>query len=172
MANTSLLYAADEAITASNWDSLVADDWATLPAFDNTTNLYVDVLIGGEIAFNTTTGTLAAGESFDIYVAARYAVSDANSYSGGLDDAFGANDATIAEDTEFTPLNLFFLGSVSIRATTPDTTLDYMFGPWPVAPLFGGQVPQNFILVGHNNTGATMGTGCAVNAVGLKYSTA
>lgn len=169
MAVTNLTYAADEAIVVTTWDSLAADDWATSAAFDNTTSLYLDVLVGGEIAAAAT--TLAAGESFDIYVAARYDVDDANSYGGGLADAFGASDSTLTEDTEFTPLNLLFLGSVSIEATTPNTTQDYMFGPYSVAALFGGNIPQMFMLALHNNTGSSIGTGCAVNAVGVTYTT-
>jgi len=175
MATATINYAADEAIVATNWESLVADDWASLPAFDNTTNKYLDVLIGGQIDLDTTTGVLAAGESFDIYVAARYDNDVTTSYTGGVDTALGENDSTLAEDVEFNPLNLVFLTSVTVEATAPDVSQGYNFGPVSIAAAFGGVVPQNFMLVGHNNTGGTTTAATSttiVNAVGIKYDSA
>lgn len=175
MATVSLSYAADSAITATNWESLAADDWASLPDFDNTSNLYVDVLVGGQIDLDTTTGTIAAGESFDIYVAARYDKDVTTSYSGGIDTAFGANDSTLTEDTEFTPNNLILLCSVRVEETAPDVSQGYNWGPISVASKFGGILPQHFMLVGHNNTGGTTTAATSttvVNAVGIKYTVA
>lgn len=173
MAVTTVTYAADAAVTATNWESLVADDWASLPDIDNTSNNYIDILIGGQIDLDTTTGTIAAGESFDIYVAARYDKDVTTSYTGGIDTAFGANDSTLTEDTEFTPLNLIFLTSVSVEATSPDVSQGYNWGPVSVAQVFGGILPQHVMLVGHNNTGATTTAATsttAVNYVGITYT--
>lgn len=162
-----LIYAPDAAIVVTAWDALAADDWASSANFDNTSTLYNDLLVGGEIA--ATLGTLAAGEQFEIYVAARYDKDLATSYGGGLGTALGAGDSTLTEDVEFTPLNLKLLTVVAIEDTTPNTTQDYMWGPESVAALFGGTMPQHFILMIHNATGSATGTGNIVNAVGVTF---
>ncbi len=169
-----ITYAADAAIVATNWDSLASSDWATLPAFDNTSTLHMDALIGGKIHFDTVTGTIVAGDSFDIYAAALYDKDVASSYTGGIDTAFTAGDATIAIDVEFNPLNLKLLAVVKPEATTPDTEQSYNWGPYAIAGLFGGLMPQKFILVGHNNsTDAVLAAATSdhvVNVVGINYT--
>lgn len=176
MTTTKIAYAADEAVVATNWDALASDDWATLPAVDNQTNLYVDVLVGGKIHFDTVTGTILAADSFDIYVAALYDKDVASSYTGGIDTAFTANDATIAADVEFNQLNLKFLASVKPEATTADTEQSYNWGPFSIAALFGGLMPQKWILVGHNNSNdavlAAATSDHVVNVVGITYTNA
>ncbi len=171
---TNITYAADAAITATNWDLLSSDDWATLPAFDNTSTLYVDVLVGGKIHFDTVTGTIVAADSVDIYVAALYDKDVASSYTGGIDTAFTADDNSIAADVEFNPLNLKYLTSVRPEATSPDTEQSYNWGPESIASLFGGLLPQKFILVGHNNSNDAVlkasTSDHVVNAVGITYT--
>lgn len=164
----SISYRADSAITVTAWDSLAADDWASSANYDNTSNLDDDVLVGGEIPASAT--TLAAGESFDIYVAARYDKDVTTSYGGGIGTQLTAGDSTLTEDTEFTPNNLKFLVSVTVEDTAPDTTQDYIWGPVSIAQAFGGVMPQHFILLLHNNTGSALTTSCVVNAVGITYS--
>jgi hypothetical protein len=173
MAGTTVTYATDEAITATNWESLAADAWATLPEVDNTTNKYMDVLVGGQIDLDTTTGTIAAGETFDIYISAVYDKDVATSWTGGIDAAFNDNDNTLTADTEFNALNLILLAVVSVEATAPDVSQGYNWGPVSVASAFGGIVPQKWMLVGHNNTGATTTAATSttvVNAVGITYT--
>lgn len=176
MTTLKIAYAADEAIVATNWDALASDDWATLPAFDNASNLYVDVLVGGKIHFDTVTGIILASDSFDIYAAALYDKNVASSYTGGIDTAFTANDITIAADVEFNPLNMKLLAVVKPEATTPDTKQSYNWGPYSIANLFGGLMPQKFILVGHNNSNdavlAAATSDHVVNAVGIHYTNA
>jgi len=170
MTTSNIAYSADTAISATAWESLAADDWASSADVDNTSNLYVDMSVGGVIAASAT--TIAAGESFDIYVAARYDKDITTSYQGGVDAAFGAADSTLTEDTEFTPLNLIFLTSVSVEATAPDTTQDYNWFVGSIAQAFGGIMPQHFMLVLHNNTGSAMTTGNVINSVGITYTSA
>lgn len=170
---TGIVYSADAAITATNWESLAADSWATLPIVDNTSNLYIDMLVGGQIDLDTTTGTITAGESFDIYVSAPYLQGTTTTITGGIDTAFDQNNASLTEDTEFNPLNLIFLTSVSVEATTPDVSQGYNWGPLSIAQAFGGIMPQKFVLVGHNNTGATTTSATsttAINTVGITYA--
>ena len=85
MAVTNITYAADAAITISQWGTnLAAGEWATSAIFDNTSNVYMDVLVGGEIAASTGTGTLAAGETFDIYIGALYDKDTTTTAGGGI----------------------------------------------------------------------------------------
>ncbi len=174
MTTTKIAYAADEAIVATNWDALASSDWATLPAFDNTVNLYIDVLVGGKVHFDTVTGVILASDSFDIYAAALYDKDVASSYTGGIDTAFTANDTSIAIDVEFTPLNLKLMAIVKPESTTEDTEQSYNWGPVSIAGLFGGIMPQKFILVGHANTNdallAAATSDHVVNAVGIHYT--
>ena len=175
MATVKIAYAADIAITATNWESLAADGWATLPIYDNTSNLYIDVLVGGQIDLDTTTGTLASGESFDIYVSATYDKDTTTTITGGIDSAFDQNDSTLTQDTEFNPLNLILLTSVLVEDTSPDVSQGYNWGPCSIARMFGGVMPQKFALVGHNNTGGTTTAATsttAVNSVGITYTVA
>lgn len=175
MTTTNIKYADDAAIVATNWESLAAADWATLPAVDNSSNLYVDVSVGGQIDLDTTTGTLTAGESFDIYVAAQFDYDTASSYNGGIDTSFTANDATIAEDVEFNPLNLIFLTSVAVEATTPDVSQGYNWFVGSLAQAFGGIMPKRWMLVGHNNTGGTTTAATSttiINYNGITYTSA
>ena len=175
MAESKITYAADAAIVATNWESLATQDWASLPSVSNATNLYMDVAVGGQIDLDTTTGTIAAGESFDIYVAARFDNDVATSYNGGIDTAFGENDSTLTEDTEFNPLNLIFLTSVAVEATTPDVSQGYNWYVGSLAAAFGGVIPKNWMLVGHNNTGATTTAATSttiINYNGITYTSA
>jgi len=169
MTTSNIAYSADTAIAVTAWESLAADSWATSANVDNTSNLYIDMLVGGEIAASAT--TIAAGESFDIYVAARYDKDVTTSYGGGIGTSLAAASAE-TEDTDFTPLNFVFLTSVSVEATAPDTTQDYIWGPVSIAQAFGGIMPQHFILALHNNTGSAMTTGNVINSVGITYTSA
>ena len=171
---TNITYASDEAIVATNWDGMLTDTWRSLPAFDNTTSLYIDVLVGGRIHFDTVTGIILAADSFDIYLSALYDNDIASSYTGGIDLLLTANDTTLAADVDLNPLNMKLFASVKPEATTADAEQSYAWGPYSVAALFGGLMPQKFILVGHNNSNdaaikaATSDN--VVNAVGVTYT--
>lgn len=176
MTTLKIAYASDEAIVATNLDSLASDDWATLPLVDNTTNLYVDALVGGQINFDNVTGIILADDSVDIYVSALFDKDVASSGTGGIDVAFAANDTTIAADVEFNPLNLKLLAVVKPEVTTPDTEQGYNWGPVSVAAAFGGIMPQKWFLLVHNNSNDAVLKAAtsthAVNLVGVHYTNA
>ncbi len=176
MTTLKIAYAADAAIVATNWDALASSAWATLPEFDNTSTLYVDVLVGGKIHFDTVTGTILAADSFDIYAAAMYDKDVATSFTGGIDALFNDGDASLTVDVEFNPLNLKILTIVRPEATTADIKQSYNWGPFSIAGLFGGLMPQKFMLVGHNNsTDAVLAAATSdhvVNVVGITYTNA
>ncbi len=174
MTTLKIAYASDEAIVATNWDALASSAWATLPEFDNTTNLYVDVLLGGRVHFDTATGTILAADAFEIYVSAKYATGTATSGTGGIDELFNPGDASLTVDVEFNPLNMNLLTVVKPEATTADVEQTYNWGPVSIARVFGGIMPQKFFLTGYNNsTDAVLDTGeMVVNAVGVHYTNA
>jgi len=164
-----ITYAADEAITVTTWHSLAADDWATSSMFDNTSNNYVDVLVGGGMSIAGT--SWAAGDTWEVYVSARYDT-DTVSYTGGIGTTFDASDSILTEDTEFIPTNLRLLDVGNVEATAPTTDQVYNWGPLSVAAAFGGILPQKFILVLHNNSaaGAMDSDEMVCNAVGITYT--
>ncbi len=176
MTTLNIEYASDEAIVATNLDALASSDWATLPIVDNRTNLYVDGLVGGRIHFATATGTILAADSVDIYISALYDKDTTTTGTGGIDTAFAANDSSIAEDVEFTPLNLKLVAVVKPEATTADTEQTYNWGPVSVAAAFGGLMPQQWFLVVHNNSNDAVLQAAtsehAVNFVGITYTNA
>ena len=174
MTTLKIAYAADEAIVATNLDALASSDWVTLPSVTNEVNLYVDGLVGGQIHFDTATGTILAGDSVDIYIAALTDADTSTTGTGGIDTAFAAGDITIAEDVEFTPLNLKLIAVVKPEATSADTEQTYNWGPVSVAAAFGGLMPQIWFLTIHNNSAdAVLDTGeHVVNFVGITYTNA
>ena len=139
------VYTAEAAITLT-LTSLADGAWRQSAVVNNTTLLHVDALVGGSVQ----TGTLTAGGSIDFYCYAQYA--DGPDYTGG---ASGSDAAYTADGEE---LLFKFLGSIITDDT--DDNRDMEFGPWPVAPLFGGNLPQRWGLVVENNTGV------ALNATG------
>jgi len=174
MTTLNIAYAADAAIVATNWDALASSAWATLPEFNNESTLYVDVLVGGAVHFDTATGTILAADSFEIYVSAFYDTDIVTSLTGGIDALFNEDDASLTVDVEFNPLNMNLLAVVKPEATTADIEQLYTWGPKSIARVFGGIMPQKFVLVGYNNsTDAVLDTGeHIVNVVGITYTNA
>ncbi len=174
MTVTKTTYSSDNAIVATNWDALASQAWATLPAFDNTSTLYVDGLIGGKIHFATATGTILKADSFDIYICALYDKDVASSYTGGIDTLLTANDASLTVDVEFAPLNFKQMVSVKPEQTTADTEQSVNWGPFAISGYFGGLFPQKIMLIGHNNSNdavlAAATSDHVVNLVGITYT--
>ena len=172
MAETKVKYAADVAIAVTAWTTtLLTQESATSAIFDNTSTLYMDVLLGGKIDSATVVGAVVAGDTYDIYIVGQYS-DTVTDMTGGIDALFGAASEQV-EDTDFVLANMPLLVSVTIELTNPDTDLpqDYHWGPVSVAKVFGGIVPKQFMLMLHNNTGASMGAGNDVNAVGVTFDT-
>ena len=170
MAEHKIKYAADAAIAVTEWAAtLAAGQFATSAIFDNTTTLYLDVLLGGILELDATTP--AIGDTMDIYIVGNYDVDTVTDMTGGIDALLDAATEEV-EDTAFVKANLILLASVSVEKTTPATAQGYHWGPIGVAQFFGGVMPQKFMLILHNNTTGTMAAGPDVNAVGITYTTA
>lgn len=172
MAETKIKYAADAALTVTNWGTGLANgEYALSSVVDNSSDLFLDALVGGTIAASTVTGgPIVAGDTFDVYVVAQY--SDTATDIGGAIDALLGWGNEEAEDTAFVKANLVLLASLHVQATTPDTTQDLHFGPVGIAQLFGGIMPKKWGLILHNNSAATLGAGSDANYIGITYETA
>jgi len=170
MAETKIKYGPDVALAVVDWaTTLLTGEWASSAIFNNTTTLFMDVEVGGIIEGDTVTGIIAAGESFDIYIAGQTSET-ATHFGGGIDLLLGAA-AEQLEDVDFVKANLTLFKSVRVEPTTPDVDQGYRFGPMGVAQFFGGIMPKFFLLLLHNNTGASLGVGSAVNTRGITFDT-
>jgi len=113
-------------------------------AISNTTNLFLDVLVGGLI----TTGT-SPTVSTNIVIYTYGSVDGGTLYSGnasGTDAAYTGPSAQLKK-----------LGVITVDATSDK---GYEFGPFSIAQAFGGVVPADWGLVFKNETGV------ALNATG------
>jgi len=169
VAETKITYDTDASLAVTAWTtSLTTLLTATSAIFDNTTSLYMDVLVGGDVAASAT--TLAAGESFDIYISGQYSET-ATDMTGALDALYGAAGQEVV-DVSFVRANLILLVSIQLEVAAPDTTQDYHWGPIGIAQFFGGVMPKRFMLALHNNTGSALGSGSTVNTTGITYTSA
>lgn len=170
MAVTQITYATDAALAVTAWTTtLLTGEAATSAIFNNTSTLFMDVLVGGVIEADTVTGVMAAGETYDIYIAGQYSET-ATDMGGGIDALFGAAGEEV-EDTSWVKANLDILKTINLEITAPDTQQGYHWGPIGVAQFFGGVMPKRFMLLLVNNTGASLGSGSDVNTTGITYTT-
>ncbi len=172
MATTNIAYSADAAIAVTAWDtSLTTGLSATSAIFDNTSTLYMDLLVGGLIELGATTPLV--GDTLDIYIGALYDKDTTNTPGGGIDSLMDVGTPAIeTEDVDFVKANLILFKSVAVEATAPAIAQSYAFNPIACAQFFGGVLPQKIYFLLHNNTGGTLVTGSALNSVGITYITA
>ena len=172
MAVTNITYSADAAIAVTAWDTgLAGGQFATSAIFDNTSTLYIDLLVGGLIELGATTPLV--GETLDIYIGALYDKDTTTTPGGGIDSLMDpGTPAEETADTDFVLANLILFKSVALEVTTPATAQSYAFNPIACAQFFGGVLPQKIYFMLHNNTGGTLVTGSALNSVGITYTTA
>jgi hypothetical protein len=135
--------------------SLGSGSWRQSVFVDNSSNLFLDVLVQVII----TTGGTAAG-TVDVWA---YASNDSGTtYS----------DGAVGTDSAFTPTanpNLVFLGSIQ----TPATTLLYTSRMFSLAQAFGGSVPQRWGLAVKNTNGGALGAAASTSQyMGLTQSVA
>lgn len=167
MATLTTNYAAAASITVT-LTSLADSGYRESTAIDNTSNKYVDALVGGIIQIGAPT----ADGNFSVYAYGSY---DGTEYT----QAMSGSDAGITWGT--TPansgvdgyLNLPLLGVVAVDAT--DDSKDIRWGPFRVASAFGGVLPSKWGLVFRNQTGASFhatGTNNECQYIGVKFDIA
>jgi len=142
--------------SSSTWTAGVQSDQV-----DNTTNLYDDVLLSGQIKVGTSP---TAGTQINIYVVA---CMDAGSTYP--DTITGAGTAA----KTWTSQNVQNAGAKLLKSMLVDSTTGriYYFSNESVAALFGGVVPQKFVVfIAHNTVAILDGSaGGAVNALGVQW---
>lgn len=159
MATVNAAYASAASITLT-LTSLGNGSWRQSAAVDNTSNLYVDALVGGSIQVGTSP---TADTTIDIYVYASY---DGTTYTAGA----SGSDAAYTADGEEVLLKL--IKRIVVDGTSDQ---DYVWGPESVAALFGGVMPSKWGLVVENNTGAALnatGTNNETQFIGVTYTVA
>lgn len=167
MATSTINYAASAAITISlaslaSSSGKLAGREST--AVSNTTNKYIDVLVGGKVTTGTSPTTATA---IEVWVYA--AVNDTPTYPDVLDGT--DSDETFTDDgSKFSALKLARV--IAVDATSDQT---YWVAPFSVAGLFGGVMPTHWGLwVVHNTVAALNATAGnhEFKYTGIKYDVA
>jgi hypothetical protein len=159
MATLSMNYASAATITLT-LTSLTNGSWRASTAVDNTSNLYLDAILGGSVQMGTSPTN---NGTFDIYL---YSTYDGTNYTGGV----SGTDAAYTADGEE---KLFVLVKSIIVDNTTDQ--DYVWGSVSVAAAFGGTLPSKWGVVVENNTGVTTnatGTNNETQFIGTKLDSA
>jgi hypothetical protein len=110
-------------------------------AVDNSTNLYLDALVF--VTVKTSASALGAGPYVNVYA---YGTAD-----GGTTYTDGATGSDAAY-TLISPPNLKLIGIIS----TPSTSTSYKAGPFSVAQVFGGVLPEKWGIIVENQTGQSL----------------
>jgi hypothetical protein len=171
MAVTKIKYGADVPVAVTAWDtSLTTGLSATSAIVDNTSNLFMDLLVGGIIELGATTPVV--GNTLDIYIGALYDKDTTTTPGGGIDSLMDVGTPAIeTEDVDFVRSNLILFKSIGIELAVPATAQGYQFSPQGCAQFFGGILPQKIFFLLHNNTAGTLVAGSALNSVGITYET-
>ncbi len=152
MTTTKVAYAGASGVAITLTKAGLADgSWRQSASVDNTSNLYLDALVGMSVQTGTSP---VAGGTIDIYAYGQY--DGSAEFTGG---ASGSDAAYTADGEEL----LFKLIGVIVVDATSDQ--DYEFGPVAIARFFGGFLPQRWGIVIENNTGV------ALNATGTNNET-
>jgi hypothetical protein len=148
MANVKIEYAASSDLSITLASLASSSTWlagAESAEVDNTTNKYLDYLVGGRVTVGTTP---TISTEIRVYVAA---ILNDSLYPDVLDGTASAETITSAGvGSGFLRLGALML----VDATTSDRS--YPFGPFSVAQLFGGSLPKKFIIFVTHNTGVNL----------------
>ena len=147
MANINLAYAAASDVTITL--ASLASDTSLLAgreseAIDNTTTLYLDMLLSGKI----TTGTLPTNaKSIEVWAVGSW---DGTTWPDVFD---GTNSAETITSTDIKTTICRLVASISTDNTSGNA---YHFGPTSLASVFGGNLPPKMIIFVTHNTGVAL----------------
>lgn len=154
MADLKLAYpaASDLTITlaslASDTSLLTGRESASI---DNTTNLYLDVLVSGKITTGTTPTT---AKSIEVWAVGSW---DGTNWPDVLDGTESAETITSAD------IKASVCRFVAAMATSATSNVAYHFGPVSLAAAFGGVLPPKIVLF------VTHSTAVALNATAANH---
>jgi hypothetical protein len=164
MATISMDYSAAQTVTITLGDGsagLANGAYRQSSVVDNTTNKFVDALLGGFIRTGSVAPTV--NSTIDVFV---YGTYDGTNYTSGCSGSDAAYTADGEED------ELRFLTAITVDTST-DTP--YVFGPVSVAQAFGGVLPSKWGVVVRNGTGQALDVTAAdheIKFIGVKYVSA
>lgn len=145
MATTKIAYAAAASLTVT-LNSLLNNTARQSNVLDNTSNLYLDIFVGG--GFKTASGSLGTNPVVNIWASA---ISDGTNYGGtNGTNVLGGGDAAFTMPTNTG--NLILLAAVPINTAA---ATEYM-EPRSLAAVFGGFLPPKFVIIVQNVTGLTL----------------
>lgn len=110
-------------------------------AIDNSTDVFLDALV--HVTIKAGSSGTAAGGVVNVYAAGT--VDGGTKYSGGASGTAGSY-------TPVSPTQLRLIGQVNVVADSAT----YEGGPFSVAGAFGGILPQKWVIVLENVSGATL----------------
>ena len=163
MATTNIKYNGWTALTVT-LTSLASNAARQSALIDNTTNLYVDYLLGG--GFKTALGSLGSSPGLSIWV---FALTDGTNYGGSNGtNSLGGGDAAFTMPSNTGNLKLAAFVPINTAAAT-----EYM-QPVSIASLFGGTLPPKVGIVVQNQTGLALDSSSpgAVEYNGVNTTTA
>lgn len=148
MASIKIEYAASSDLSITLASLATSASWlagAESAEVDNTTNKYLDYLVGGRVTVGTTP---TVNTEIRVYIVA---LLNDTTYPDIFDGTASAETITSAGvGSGFLKLG----ASMLVDATTSDRV--YPFGPFSVAQLFGGVLPKKFVVFVAHNTGVNL----------------
>jgi len=166
MATVTTNYTAAASLTLTV-TSLADGGYRESTAVDNSSNKYVDAIVGGKIQI----GAPSADGTIAIYAYGSY---DGTEYTAGVTGTDGTITWGTTGSTGLDGFNnLPLLGVVSVDAT--DDNDDCRWGPFSVAQAFGGVLPTKWGVIVKNSTGASLhatGTNNECQFMGVKFDVA
>ena len=144
MATIKPLYGTSNQAITCTITSLASAAFRQSATIDNSTNLYLDILVTLKAKSNAA-GVSATG-TLELYAGG---MTDGLSLDGGLSGSDAAYTPPVTVNSR--PANLKFCGLLNLNgnAQTDQATFS-------LAQAFGGELPQKFALAVYNNTGAAL----------------
>ena len=165
MSDVKIAYAASSNLTVTALNGLALSathvtGWESAE-IDNSSTKYVDMLVSAKITVESA--GLAAGQ-IRIHIVPKL---DDSTWPGGFDGTESA-ETTPLDDENGTAIGAIIGG---IAATDTTASQVYYFRPFSVAQLFGGVLPEKFVIFITQSTGTTLETsGNQVTVKGIYYT--
>ncbi len=142
MATTNIKYSSFTQLTVT-LNSLTSGSARQSNVLDNSSNLYLDILVGG--GFKTASGSLGNNPVVNVWASG---FTDGTNYGGSYgSNTLGGGDAAFTMPTNTG--NLVLVAAVPINSSA---SAEYM-EPRSLASAFGGTLPQKVVIVVQNSTG-------------------
>lgn len=166
MATQNIQYTVSTLAITAVTTTLAGGEWACSAEFDNSTNEYLNVLVGGTLVFGASH---VEDDEIRIYPVMRHSATSTD-VTAGIGTAFTISDA---EKTEGTTFRQEQLGPpIAICTANAASSTVHWVGRGGIAQYFG-EMPQYFGLLFHNvDATAAMGSGSTLDTIAIEYTSA